>query len=48
MLDEVHELNYSQYYMPLPESYTIVKQDNTLYGTTICRQLLQYVDKLLV
>jgi hypothetical protein len=38
MLDEVHELNYSQYYMSLPETYTIVKQDNTLYGTTICMQ----------
>jgi len=25
MLDQVHELNYSQYYMSLPESYTIVK-----------------------
>jgi len=45
MLDEVHELNYSQYYMSLPESYTIVKQDN---GTTIYRQPLQYVDQLLL
>lgn len=48
MLDEVHELNYSQYYMSLPESYTIVKQDNTLRGTIICKQPLQYMDKLLL
>lgn len=48
MLNEVHELNYSQYYMSLPETYTIVKQDNSLYGTTICRQPLQYVDKFLL